>query len=121
MADKDDGEIHFATLRLCVYETKYNVYILQTICFSRRWNNKCDINQWLIKRTRKTTTIILLILFYCIIIFDSSAIHFPAFFIIPDRADKTRDYIEIENQFKLTLVTTACTVTFYIVRIAFID
>jgi len=84
MADKDDGEIHFATLSLCAYENEIYIMFIETICFSRRWNNKRDINQWLIKRTRKTTTIIIILIsFYCIIILDSSAINFPCRFYYP--------------------------------------
>lgn len=66
-------------------------------------------------------TIIILISFYCIINSTRRRLIFPAVFIIPNRVDETRDYIKIENQFKLTLVTTACTVTFYAVSMAFID
>jgi len=73
---------------------KRNIMFIQTICFSRRWNNKCDINQWLIKWTRKTTTIIIILIsFYCIIISDSSAINFPCRFYYPPIAKMKRAII----------------------------
>lgn len=58
---------------MCIRKQNINAYI--NYLLSRRWNNNYDINQWLIKPTRKTTEIIL-ISFYCIIIFDLMTISF---------------------------------------------